>query len=281
VRTGSSSHGAHPRCVPPFAHGWRTGGSAGSSRQALAFDRDDSGNCTSQPARPPALQRREAASAIASECPLYCSCGHSLATGTRPAPCQCASDIPGRPAPGRRPSPGSASPGRRHGGRFRGLAAAQLDALAPGHRASLGADPPWRCSRWRPRRVSEALRDRLAPGRQLGPGRRPRARPVVRHVVGRVVAAPGAPERPQVGRSRPSRTRGPARGSSWLQGRHRPSEPHRAGCAGGGRGPGRKSPFFQNRVQGTSGRNSSRPQIGIEHPGSVHFRGPRPGVSFT
>jgi hypothetical protein len=74
---------------------------------------------------------------------------------------------------------------------------------------------------------------------------------------------------------------GPGRGSSWLLGRHRPSEPRRGARAGGGRGPGRKSPFFQNRVQGTPGRNSSRPQIGIEHPGSVHFRGPRPGFSFN
>jgi hypothetical protein len=74
---------------------------------------------------------------------------------------------------------------------------------------------------------------------------------------------------------------GPGRGSSWHQGRHRPSEPRRGARTGGGRGPGRKSPFFPNRVQGTSGRNSSRPQIGIEHPGSVHFRGPRPGFSFT
>jgi hypothetical protein len=48
VRTGSSSHGAHPRCVLPFAHGWRTDDSAECSCQALAFDRDDSGNCTSQ-----------------------------------------------------------------------------------------------------------------------------------------------------------------------------------------------------------------------------------------
>jgi hypothetical protein len=76
VRTGSSSHGAHPRCLLPFAHGWRTDDSAECSCQALAFDRDDSGNCTSQPARPPALQLREAACAIASECPLSRSCGH-------------------------------------------------------------------------------------------------------------------------------------------------------------------------------------------------------------
>ena len=76
MRTGSSSHGAHPRCVLPFAHGWRTDDSAECSCQALAFDHDHSGNCTSQPARPPALQRREAACTIASECPLYSDCGH-------------------------------------------------------------------------------------------------------------------------------------------------------------------------------------------------------------
>jgi hypothetical protein len=74
---------------------------------------------------------------------------------------------------------------------------------------------------------------------------------------------------------------GPARGSSWHQSRHRSFEPRRGTRAGGGRGRGRKSPFFQNRVQGTSGRNSSRPQIGIEHPGSVHFRGSRPGFLLT
>ena len=79
MRTRSSLHGAHPRCVLPFAHGWCTDDSAECSCQALAFDRDDSGNCASQPARPPALQRREAASAITSVCPLYCSCGHSSA----------------------------------------------------------------------------------------------------------------------------------------------------------------------------------------------------------
>lgn len=77
MRTGSSSHGAHPRCVLPFAHRWRTDDAAECSCQALAFDHDDSGNCTSQPARPPALQRREAASAIESKCPLYCNCRHS------------------------------------------------------------------------------------------------------------------------------------------------------------------------------------------------------------
>jgi hypothetical protein len=79
VRTGSSSHDAHPLCVLPIAHGWRTDDSAECSCQALAFDRDDSGNCTPQPARPPSLQRREAACAIASECPLLYSCGHSSA----------------------------------------------------------------------------------------------------------------------------------------------------------------------------------------------------------
>jgi hypothetical protein len=76
VRAGSSSHGAQPHCVLAFAHGWRTDYSAGCSRQALAFDFDDSGNWHSAIAAPCALQWGEAASAIASECPLYCSCGH-------------------------------------------------------------------------------------------------------------------------------------------------------------------------------------------------------------
>jgi hypothetical protein len=175
---------AHPRCVLPIAHGWRTGGSAGSSRQALAFDRDDSGNCTSQPARPPALQQREAACAIASECPLYCSCGHSLATGSRPAPCQCASATPGRPAPGRRPSPGSASPGRHHGARSRRVPAALLDHFtrrwpswsrtprcsSRGWRRSTTPDRPRR-SYARARRQCRTTRPAPAPCRWPSPSR--------------------------------------------------------------------------------------------------------------
>jgi hypothetical protein len=293
VRTGSSSHGVHPRCVLPIAHGWRTDDSAGCSRQALAFDRDDSGNCASQPARPPALQRREAACAIASECPLLYGCGHSHGCPRRAKSGHWRSASPENSRGYRarsRALPGIECPlceapdalaHRGHDQRSAGAAAALRGGPRQGRCASLGVDPSWRCSPRRSRSVPAALRGSSALRRHLGPGRESRARPRVRHTGDRAFTEPGGPERPWVGRTRPGRTRGPARGSSWHQGRHRPSEPRRGSRAGGGPCPGRKSPFSRNRVQGTSGRNSSRPQIGIEHRRSVHFRGPRPGFPFN
>ena len=193
VRLGSSSHGSQPPCMLAVAHRWRTADSAGCSQQAQAFERDDSGNCIPQPPRPRALQLREAASAITSKCPLSRNCGHSIATGWQPAPCQCVCGLPGRPA--------------------------------PGHRASLGAAFPWRCPRRRSRSVAAALRDLLAPGRHLGPGRQSRTQLCVQHAGGRVVTEPGAPEMPWAGRTRPRRTHGPARGSSRLLGRDKPYWP--------------------------------------------------------
>ena len=59
----------------------------------------------------------------------------------------------------------------------------------------------------------------------VGLARRARARPGVRRAGGRLATEPGAPERPWVGRSRPGRTHGPARGSSRLLGRDRPYWP--------------------------------------------------------
>jgi hypothetical protein len=65
------------RGVLALAHAWRPGeGSVEPWRDAQASQCDESGNSIPKPARRRGLQRREAACAIASECPLYCSCGH-------------------------------------------------------------------------------------------------------------------------------------------------------------------------------------------------------------
>jgi hypothetical protein len=65
------------RGVLAFAHAWRHGeGSVEPCRGAQASECDESGNSIPQPARQSGVQLREAAHAIASECPLYCSSGH-------------------------------------------------------------------------------------------------------------------------------------------------------------------------------------------------------------
>jgi hypothetical protein len=65
------------RGVHAFAHAWRHGeGSVEPSRGAPAAEHDESGNSISQAARWSGPQLREAACAIASECPLLSSCGH-------------------------------------------------------------------------------------------------------------------------------------------------------------------------------------------------------------
>ena len=63
------------RGVLAFAHACPGEGSAKPFRGTQASECDESGNSIPQPARWSGLQLREAACAIASECPLYCSCG--------------------------------------------------------------------------------------------------------------------------------------------------------------------------------------------------------------
>jgi hypothetical protein len=205
--------------VHAFAHAWGPGdGSVEPFHGAQASEHDETGNSIPQPARWSSLQLREAANAIASECPLLSDCGHwhecprlHKSGHWRPA-------SPGNSRGYRARSrvlagiqcPLCEAPDAVvHRGRYQrsaGAAAALRDGLRPARRARLGAAPSWRCSRRRPRRVQEALREWSAPGRHIGPDHGSRARPGVRHGGDGMVSKPGAPERPWVGRSRPGRT---------------------------------------------------------------------------
>ncbi len=129
-----------------------------------------------------------------------------------------------------------------------GRAAATTPVSVPPHQA--------RHHRLRSRRVPAALlrSPRLLLADTSGPVADLELGPDVQHAGGRVVTEPGAPERPWIGRTssgpHPTARREAVRGSWAATGR---TGRARGAAAGGSRGPGRKSPFFQKSRSGDYG----------------------------